>query len=80
MMYPLRPLYFRRFWLSQCVYFFVIVHHLENMDDLALEFMVDFIYFYKISKFGGDVLLMHMILPLKSYGCKQYAILIQKTQ
>jgi hypothetical protein len=34
------------FWW--CVYIFLIIHHLENMEGFILERMVDFFYFEKI--------------------------------
>jgi hypothetical protein len=40
----LTPFHFWGFWLSWCVYFSLIFHHLENMESLTLEWMVDFIF------------------------------------
>jgi hypothetical protein len=35
---------FLSFWLSWCVYFSLIIHHLEDMDGLTLECMVDYLF------------------------------------
>jgi hypothetical protein len=44
--------------LSCCVYFSLIVHHLEDVDNLILEWMVDCIFFLEFQSLELTYLLI----------------------